>query len=172
MDKQKLDLLKRLSEVDGISGDEKEVAQLVKGELESFTEITFDNLGSLIATLPGTEKEAPVVMLSAHMDEVGFVVKAIEKGGYLRLHNVGGWWPHVTLAQEWTVKTRSGQKYIAVTGAQPPHGMPPEQRNKVLEIKDLYLDLGVKDKDAVLALGIQVGDTVAPKQSFRVMNDG
>lgn len=172
MNKENLDLLKRLSEVNGISGDEKEVAKLVKKELESFTDISFDNLGSLIAKLRGTEKDAPIIMLSAHMDEVGFVVKAIEERGFLRIHNVGGWWPHVLLAQEFTVKTRDGKEYIAVSGAQPPHGMPAEQRKRVLELSDLYLDLGVVDKEAVLALGIQVGDTVTPKQDFRVMNDG
>ena len=173
MDKQRLDLLKRLSEVSGISGDEREVAKLVKAELADVADsIEFDNLGSLIATVNGKDKDAPVVMLSAHMDEVGFVVRAIEKGGYLRLHNVGGWWPHVVLAQEFTVKTRDGKEYLAVSGAQPPHGMPAEQRNRVLEVKDLYLDLGVSSDEDVKNLGIRLGDTVTPRQSFAIMNDG
>ncbi len=172
MDKQRLDLLKRLSEVKGVSGAERNVAKLVKGELEPVVDsIEFDNLGSLVATLNGHEGE-PKVMLSAHMDEVGFLVKQIEKGGFLRLHNVGGWWGHVVLAQEWTVTTRDGKEYIGVTGAQPPHGMPPEQRNRVMEIKDVYLDMGVDSDEDIKKLGIKVGDTVTPLQSFRVLNNG
>lgn len=169
---ERLDLLKRLSEVTGVSGDEHRVAKLVKGELDTVADrIEFDNLGSLIAFLDG-EKGQPTVSFSAHMDEVGFLVGRIEKNGYIRLHPVGGWWGHVVLAHEWTVITRDGREYIGVTGAQPPHGMPAEARNKVMEIKDMYLDLGVKDKEAVEALGIRVGDPIVPLQTFRVLNDG
>ncbi len=172
MDQKRIDLLKRLSEVNGISGAERDVARLVKKELEGVAdEFEFDNLGSLVATLKG-EKDAPKVLLSAHMDEVGFVVKQIEKGGFLRLHNVGGWWGHVVLAHEWTVTTRDGKEYIGVTGAQPPHGMPAEQRNKVLEIKDIYIDMGVSSAEDIEKLGIKVGDTVTPHQKFRILNDG
>lgn len=172
MDEKRIDLLKRLSEVNGISGAERNVARLVKKELEGVVDtIEFDNLGSLVATQNGKEGE-PRVLLSAHMDEVGFLVKQIEKGGYLRLHNVGGWWGHVVLAHEWTITTRDGKEYVGVTGAQPPHGMPPEQRNKVLEIKDIYVDMGVSSEEDIAKLGIKVGDTVTPRQSFRVMNDG
>ncbi len=172
MDKKRLDLLKRLSEVNGISGAERDVARLVKKELTGVVDtIEFDNLGSLIATRNGKDG-APRVLLAAHMDEVGFVVKQIEKGGYLRVHNVGGWWGHVVLAHEWTITTRDGKEYIGVTGAQPPHGMPPEQRNKVLEIKDIYIDMGVSSEEDIKKLGIKVGDTVTPHQNFRVLNDG
>ncbi|MDY0214212.1 MAG: M42 family metallopeptidase [Bacilli bacterium] len=172
MNQKRVDLLKRLSEVNGISGAERDVARLVKKELEDVVDrIEFDNLGSLVATLDG-EKDAPKVLLSAHMDEVGFVVKQVEKGGFLRVHNVGGWWGHVVLAHEWTITTRDGKEYIGVTGAQPPHGMPPEQRNKVLEIKDIYIDMGVSSEEDIAKLGIKVGDTVTPHQKFRILNDG
>lgn len=169
---ERLDLLKRLSEVTGVSGDEHRVAKLVKAELEPVADrIAFDNLGSLIAFLDG-EKGEPTVSFSSHMDEVGFLVARIEANGYIRLHPVGGWWGHVVPAHEWTVITRDGREYIGVTGAQPPHGMPAEARNKVMELKDMYLDLGVKDRAAVEALGIRVGDPIVPLQTFRVLNDG
>lgn len=172
MNQKRVELLKKLSEVKGISGAERDVARLVKKELEGVADkIEFDNLGSLIATLDG-DKDAPKVLLAAHMDEVGFVVRQIEKGGFLRVHNVGGWWGHVVLAHEWTITTREGKEYIGVSGAQPPHGMPPEQRNKVMEIKDIYIDLGVSSDEDVKNLGIRVGDTVTPLQTFRILNDG
>lgn len=169
---KRLDLLKRLSEVTGVSGDEHRVAKLVKEELTPVADrIELDNLGSVISWLDGKEGE-PTISFSAHMDEVGFLVGRIEKNGYIRLHPVGGWWGHVVLAHEWTVITREGKEFIGVTGAQPPHGMPAEARNKVMEIKDMYLDLGVKDKEAVEKLGIRVGDPIVPLQQFRVLNDG
>lgn len=171
MEKQ-LELLKRISEVNGVSGHEKQVAKLVINELKDHvSKIEGDNLGSVIAIKDG-EKDQPVVMLSAHMDEVGFLVHRIEESGFIRLHPVGGWWGHVLLAQVMTVTTREGKEFIGVIGAQPPHGMSPEDRRKVLEIKDMYLDLGVGSKKEVEALGIQVGNMITPKTDFRVLNDG
>ncbi|OQA79506.1 MAG: putative aminopeptidase YsdC [Tenericutes bacterium ADurb.Bin239] len=172
MDPKRLDLLKKISEVNGISGAERDVARLVKAELKGVADtFAYDNLGSIVANLDG-EKGAPRVLLAGHMDEVGFLVKQIEKSGFLRLHNVGGWWGHVVPAHEWVVTTREGKEYIGVTGAQPPHGMPAEQRNKVMELKDMYLDMGVSSDEDIKNLGIKVGDTVTPLQKFRVLNDG
>jgi putative aminopeptidase FrvX len=171
-EKENLILLKKISEVNGISGNEKEVAKLVANELKGTADrIEHDNLGSVIAYLDG-DKGEPLVMLAGHMDEVGFVVKSIEDSGLIRLHPIGGWYNHVILAENFIVRTREGKEFFAVTGAQPPHGMSPEQRAKVLDIKDMYLDLGVKDKKMVEDLGIRPGDTVTPYEEFRVMADG
>lgn len=167
-----LKLLKEISEVNGISGFEKNVAKLVKKEIsDSVDEINFDNLGSLIAYKRTNKDNVPLVMLSAHMDEVGFLVKSIEESGLIRITNIGGWYNHIIPNQSYVITTKQGKTYFAVSGAQPPHGMSAEQRNKVLDLKDMYLDLGVKDKKMVLDLGINVGDSVTPYQEFRVMND-
>ncbi|HAV20291.1 MAG TPA: peptidase M28, partial [Firmicutes bacterium] len=146
-DKERLAFLKAMSEVDGISGHEKAVAQLAMKMVEGYADrVEFDNLGSFLAYKDG-EKGQPTILLSGHMDEVGFVVHKIEDSGMLRIHPVGGWWGHVLLAQVMTVTTREGKKYTGVIGAQPPHGMSPEMRKQVLEIKDMYLDLGVTNKE-------------------------
>lgn len=172
MEKKNLALLKKLSEAKGISGNEKEVAQLVNDELKGVaSRIEYDNLGSIICHLDG-QKGEPLVMLAGHMDEVGFVVKSIEPSGLVRIHPIGGWYNHVILAENFIVKTREGKEFFAVTGAQPPHGMSAEQKSKVLEIKDMYLDLGVKDRKMVEDLGVRPGDAVTPYQEFRVLADG
>lgn len=169
---ERLNFLKNISEVDGISGAENEVAKLVKRELSDVADhFEYDNLGSIIAYKKGEEGE-PTVLICGHMDEVGFLVSRIEDSGLLRLAPIGGWWNHVVLAEIMTVKTRDGKEYKGVIGAQPPHGLSAEQRAKVLATSDLYLDMGVKDKKMILDLGIQVGDTVTPYTEFRVMNDG
>lgn len=170
--KQELTFLKEVSEVNGISGNEKEVAKVFKKYVEGYADkIEYDQLGSIMAYKNG-QKGQPTILLTGHMDEVGFLVARIEPSGLLRLHPVGGWWNHVVLAEVMTVKTRDNKEYIGVTGAQPPHGLPPEMRSKVLETSALYLDMGVKDAKMIEELGIKIGDTVTPKTDFRVLNDG
>jgi endoglucanase len=171
-EKERLEFLKRFSEVNGIPGHEKEVAKLAKQMVEGYADrVEFDNLGSFLAYKDG-EKGQPTILFSGHMDEVGFLVHKIEDSGMLRIHPVGGWWGHVLLAQVMTITTRDGRKYTGVIGAQPPHGMSPEMRKQVLEIKDMYLDLGVSDKAMVEAMGIKIGDMITPYTDFRVLNDG
>ena len=167
-----LQFLKDISEVNGISGNEKEVSKVFERYAAPYADhIDHDQLGCVFAYQKGEENQ-PTVMICGHMDEVGFLVSRIEDSGMLRLHPVGGWWNHVVLAEIMTVKTRDGREYKGVVGAQPPHGLPPEMRAKVMETKDLYLDLGVTDKKMVEDLGIRIGDTVTPYTEFRVLNDG
>ena len=164
-------LLKNISEINGISGFENEVAAYIKEQIkDDVDEISFDNLGSLIAYQKGN-KDQPLVMFCAHMDEVGFVVKNIEDSGLILIHNIGGWYNHIILNQMYVIKTRDNKKYFAISGAQPPHGMSKEAASKVLDLKDMYLDLGVENKQMVLDLGINIGDSVTPYQKFMVMND-
>ncbi len=167
----RIKMLKELTQVDGVAANEKEVSRLFKSYVEDICdEITYDNLGSIVCRKTSSSK-SPKIMLAAHMDEVGFLVKSIEDSGYIRLHPVGGWWTHVLLSQLMTVTTRDEKKYVGIIGSSPPHGMPAETRNKVLDIKNIYLDIGVKDKQEVLDLGIKQGDMVTPKGEFRVMNN-
>lgn len=167
-----IDLLRRLSEADGIGGREREVSRLVHDYAQSYVdEISYDNLGSIILKQNGTVNEGPKVMLSAHMDEVGFVVRQITPEGYLKLLPVGGWWGHVMPAQEMTVTTATGQKYIGIVGSRAPHGLPDEVKNKVMTPMTMFLDMGVADRQAIEALGIRIGDMITPYIPFRQMND-
>ncbi|WP_265459800.1 M42 family metallopeptidase [Enterococcus sp. HY326] len=164
-----LELLKNLSEADGIGGCEREVSRVVKNYGAPLVdEYFYDNLGSLILHKKGT---GPKIMLSAHMDEVGFMVRKITPEGYLYLLPVGGWWGHVMPAQEMKVTTATGQKYIGVIGSRAPHGMPAEEKNKVFAPMDFYLDMGVSSAAKINELGIAVGDMITPNTQFRQMND-
>ncbi|QIK70524.1 M42 family metallopeptidase [Erysipelothrix sp. HDW6C] len=164
-----LSMLADFALTNGISGHEREMAQVYKNWVEEFSDdVSFDNLGSIIAHKEGAAN-GPKIMFAGHIDEIGFLVKSIDDNGFLRLHPVGGWWPHVLLSQPVTITTRSGQDYVGVVGSKAPHGMAPAVRNKVMELKDLYVDLGVASKDEVRILGIQVGDAITPKADFHVM---
>lgn len=164
-----LSLLADFALTNGISGHEREMASVFRNWTEEYAdEITHDQLGSVIAIKKGVDN-GPKLMFSGHIDEIGFLVKSIDDKGFLRLHPVGGWWPHVLLSQPVTITTRKGHDYVGVIGSKAPHGMPAAVRSKVLDIKDIYVDLGVASKDEVNLLGIQVGDAVTPKADFHVL---
>lgn len=165
-----LNLLCDLTLANGISGHEKEVAGVFKDWVkDSVDRIEYDNLGSIVAIKEGKET-GPRLMFAGHIDEIGFLVKNIDENGYLRIHPVGGWWPHVLLSQPVIVMTRDERMYTGVIGSQAPHGMKPEVRNKVMDIKDLFVDIGVSSKEEAMdILGIQIGDMVVPKADFHVL---
>ncbi len=166
-----LSLLEAMGNANGIPGCEKNVSKVMRSFLEdAVDEITYDNLGSLIAIKKGKENGLKI-MLAGHMDEVGFLVKSIDEQGYIRLTPVGGWWGHVILSQGLIITTRTGKEIYGVVGCRAPHGLPADVRNKVLAIDDVFLDLGVKNKEEVLELGVNIGDMVTPDTKFKVMNN-
>lgn len=164
-----LHMMEAFTAADGISGCEKEATRVMKHYLSKVAdEISYDTLGSLIALKKGIGN-GPKVMLMGHIDEIGFVVRSIDEKGFVRLAPVGGWWGHVLLSHPVTITTRSGAKFVGIIGSKPPHGMPAEVRSKVIEVKDLFVDLGVNNKAEVELLGIRPGDMVAPKSEFTVL---
>jgi len=164
-----LELLEAFTQAKAISGNEKAASRVMKAALESVADdLRYDNLGSLIATKKGKD-EQPVFMMAGHIDEIGFVVKSIDDQGFLRISPVGGWWGHVLLAQALCITTREGKDVFGVVGSKAPHGMPAEVRSKVIEVKDMFVDIGVDSKDEVLSLGIAPGDMVTPVSEFNVM---
>lgn len=164
-----LDLLKRLTETDGISGHETNVKKLVESELLKFIpkeNISYDNIGSIIAK---TGNNGPKVMVSGHLDEVGMIVTKITDEGFIKFQTVGGWWSQVMLAQQVRITNCKGESFIGVIGSKPPHILSDEEKKKPFSIDDMFIDLGVKSKDEVLKLGIQIGDMIAPAVNFQVM---
>lgn len=140
------DLLKKFSEAHGISGHEDEVRSLVAQELEGYGEFSSDGSGSLFCTGGGA---GPRVMLAAHMDEIGFLVQNIASNGFLQLVGIGGWWPHTLLSQRVLVKTRSGRGIRGVIGSKPPHFLPEGQRNSVMSMEALFVDVGAESAEQV-----------------------
>lgn len=166
-----LDLLKELSEVAAIGSCERYVSRIVKKHLEPIVDsITYDNFGSMICEKKGIE-DGPKIMISSHMDEVGFMVRSIDESGFIKLLPVGGWWGHVMPAQELQVTTENGDTYIGVVGCRAPHGMTQDEKSKVIHPMHLYLDMGVKNRKEIEELGIEVGNMITPLSEFRVMNN-
>lgn len=164
------ELLKALTEAHGAPGQENQVRTVMADNMPSYAELTTDKLGSLIATVPG-KSTSPKVLVGAHMDEVGWIVREINKHGFIKVIPLGGWWGHVMLAHRVYVHGSKGP-VIGVVGSTPPHLLKDEARKKVIDPKDMYIDIGVTgDVDITKKYGIRVGDFVTPASDFTVMSD-
>jgi endoglucanase len=165
-----IEWLKKISEVRGVSGFEGRVKDLLQARLSGVTEVSGDKLGSIIFKSEGQAK-APKIMLASHMDEIGFIVKNITKEGYLKFATLGGWWEHVMLGQRVMVMTAKGD-IPGVIGSKPPHILPLEERKKVLQKKDMYIDIGAASEQEAKEFGVRPGDAIVPDSHFTVMANG
>lgn len=163
-----IELLKALTEVDGVPGYESEVRALLEQYLAPLGEVSRDNLGSLICRQPG---DGPKVMLAGHMDEIGFMITHVTKDGYLKFVQLGGWWDQVLLGHRVVVKTRQGG-VVGVIGAKPPHLLDADERNKVVKKQAMYIDIGATSQAEAEATGVRIGDAVVPQADFQVMAGG
>ena len=161
-------LLRDLTDADGTSGHEEAVAKVMAGYLKGLAKIHYDRLGSIIAEKKGAAAE-PRILVDSHMDEVGFMVREITKNGFIKFLPLGGWWGHVALGQRMKIMTKKGI-VPGVVGAKPPHMLKDEERKKVLDIADMFIDVGAVGKyDAGKKLGIKLGDPIVPDSHFTVM---
>ena len=166
-----LQMFKELTDANGIPGNERAPREVMKRYIAPFVdEIETDNLGSLITKKVG-DKKGPKIMVAGHLDEIGFMITQIDDKGFLKFQTVGGWWGQVMLAQRVTVTTRKGDEIIGVIGSKPPHIIPAEARKKVVEITDMFIDIGASSKEEALEWGILPGDMVTPYFEFNVMKN-
>lgn len=159
------ELLKTLTETHGVPGYEDEIRGVIRQYLDPLGSLSQDKLGSLICHQPG---DGPKVMLAGHMDEIGFMINHITKDGYLKFVQLGGWWDQVLLGHRVLIRTHKGD-LTGVIGAKPPHIIDVEERKKVVQKKDMYIDIGVTSENEVEEAGVRIGDPVVPKAGFEVM---
>ncbi|MDD1504786.1 M42 family metallopeptidase [Lysinibacillus xylanilyticus] len=166
-----LQMFKDLTDANGIAGNERAPREVMKKYIGPYADLVeTDNLGSVIAKKVGDEN-GPKIMVAGHLDEVGFMVTQIDDKGFIKFQTVGGWWSQVMLAQRVTITTRKGDEIIGVIGSKPPHILPADVRNKVVDIKDMFIDVGAASKDEVLEWGVRPGDMVTPYFEFNVMKN-
>jgi putative aminopeptidase FrvX len=163
-------LLKELTEAHGVPGYEAPVRSVVRRLMEGLGELSQDQLGSVICHKTGVAN-GPRVMLAGHMDEIGFMVKLITAEGYIKFIPLGGWFDQVLLGQRVVIKTRQGD-VVGVIGVKPPHMLSGEERNKVVERKNMYIDIGATSKEEVEAAGVRAGDPIVPRADFVVLANG
>ncbi len=160
--------LKALTMLNAIPSFEKEVRDYMKATLDGQAEISTDRLGSFISK---HGDQGPKVMMAGHMDEVGFIVTRITDEGYVKFTPAGGWWSQVMLAQQFNITTQKGKKVRGAIGAKAPHILTPEERKKPVDMDDMFLDIGAKDKETALSFGVNVGDMMTPYIETTVLSD-
>ncbi|MDE2861427.1 MAG: M42 family metallopeptidase [Chloroflexota bacterium] len=165
-------LLEELTNAHGPSGFEGPVRAIMQRELSGLCDgLDTDGIGSLIGRL-GEDGGSPRVMLAAHMDEVGLMVKLITKEGYVMFLPLGGWLDQALINQRWVIMTRNGP-VLGVTGVKTPHVMTAEARGQLFKREQMFIDVGASSKeDAEERLAIRPGDPIAPDSRFTQLNGG
>ena len=147
------------------SGFEREGIRIAKEYVQDYAdEIRFDKLGSMMFVKKGSD-EKPVILLPGHIDEVGFVISSINEKGFLTFNPIGGWFDQVLLGQRVRIRAKKGD-VEGVIAAKPPHLLLPEERTKVVEKANMFIDVGCSNKKEVEELGIRVGDPAVPVSGF------
>ena len=164
-------LLRELTLVPGPPGFEAGVRRVVIDALQGVEGLTtsHDRLGSLIVEKSGSAA-APRVVLDAHLDEIGFMVEALRADGMLSFVPLGGWWPHVMLAQRVDVITEEGM-VPGVFGSKPPHFLSPGDGDRVLKHEEIFIDVGSSSREEAEGFGIRVGDFIVPHSEFMPLSN-
>ncbi|MFB3765370.1 MAG: M42 family metallopeptidase [Methanotrichaceae archaeon] len=156
-------LLEKLSNAHGISGREGNVQKIVMDEIRPYVdEIRVDALGNVIATKKG---DKPSIMIAAHADEIGLMVKQVDEKGFLRFIHIGGWHDPTLLNQRVVVHAKSGPVF-GVVGSKPPHIMKEDERKKPIEAKEMFIDIGCQSQKEVEDLGIAPGTPISIDRIF------
>jgi endoglucanase len=151
--------LEKLSNVCGVAGREEEVRGLMKIFLKPYVdEVKEDKLGNIIGIKKG-KKNASKVMLAAHMDEIGLLVKTISKEGFIQFAKIGGIDDRILLAQKVIVYTEKGSLH-GIIGSKPPHIQKEEERKRVLTYDELFIDIGAENQEQAKKMGVKIGDPV------------
>jgi putative aminopeptidase FrvX len=157
--------LQSLSNANGVAGRETKVRKLLTTLLTPIAdEVQIDRLENVIAIKKGKPNK-PKIMLAAHIDEVGLMVKTITKDGYLQFAKMGGIDDRILLAQKVNVLTEKAV-LPGVVGSKPPHVQKEEERKKIVTYDDMFIDIGAKNRDDAKAMGVHIGDAIAFDVAF------
>jgi endoglucanase len=163
-------LLEQLSNAFGPSSYEDDVRDIVIDTVKPLVdELRVDRMGNVIATRRGSRDD--VLLLDAHMDEVGFLVSYIEESGFLRLSPLGGWDARVLPAHVLNIRGRDGQQVRGVIGTLPPHITADTDRTKAFPLPDLFVDIGAASREDANAMGVEVGSPAVPGYPFERLAD-
>ncbi len=157
------ELLRKLSDAHGVSSSEGSIREIVRAELAgAVDEIREDKMGNLIAVKRGGDFS---IMLAAHMDEIGLMVRYIDERGFIRVVPIGGWFGPVLYCQRVVLHGKNGP-VTGVVGAKPVHVMTEEERKKEIKIEKMFVDVGAASEEEVRNLGIEIGTPITVDREF------
>ncbi|MEX2536043.1 MAG: M42 family metallopeptidase [Trueperaceae bacterium] len=162
----------QLTQIPGLAGHEQRVAAFMTKRMQPLAHHTHtDTLGNVIATIEGTDPNAPTIMLFAHMDSLGFIVRKIDDNGYIKVHRLGGIPEKVLPATPVTITTSTGQDIQGIIGIKAHHVTPPEEKYTVTPLQELFIDIGSQNKQQTQNTGIQTGDPITYTGQFKQLTN-
>lgn len=157
------DLLRKLVESPSISGYEKNTRDLITKEIKPYVdEVKIDKIGNLICR---KGSGSPKIMLTAHMDELGLMVKYIDENGFIRFEPIGGWDHRILLAKKFKIYGSKGP-VVGVIGLKPIHLQEKEEVKKTLKVSDMFIDIGAKSRKEAEKMGVDIGDFITNYGEF------
>lgn len=165
---QTVELLRKLADAPGPPGFEEPVRKIMVDAIKPYaSSIRYDGMGSILAT---QGSDGPRIMVDAHMDELGGVIRRITPRGLMTMQMLGGWLDQALVDQRWIIIGSKGP-VRAVTGIRDAHLVPAgEERNRVFTRDSLFLDVGARSEAEARDMGIEPGDPVVPDAPFAVLN--
>ena len=154
-------LQEELSNLIGVSGHEYDVSNFILNLIEKeglADKAWIDPLGNVLATIEGSNGKNKI-LLDAHIDEIGFMISHIEKKGFLRFVPIGGWDVRILLGQPVVIRSDLGVIFHGIIGSKPPHLTSANERKKIVEIPEMYIDLGMNSDNEVTDNKINIGST-------------
>ena len=168
MDKQKtLNLIKELSEVPGAPGFEDEAVAVIRGHGKDLGDWSEDAMRNIYLRRNGQKPGQPTLMLDAHSDEVGFMVRSVKPNGLLDFVTLGGWVPCNVPAHRVLVRNRDGEWIPGITVSKPPHFLSEAEKKQAPDISEMSIDVGASsDAEIRDDYRIAIGTPVVPDVSF------
>lgn len=169
-DEASLRLLEELTSADAPSGFEGPVREILRNRWQGLVEnLRADRMGNLLGEVRG-ESGGPNVLLMAHMDETGFMVRYIDENGYVYFNPLGGYYDQSVLTQRMTIHTPRGP-VIGYTGFKSGHAFQGNERNEMVPLRDMFLDIGATSREeAVEEMGVRPGLPIAYRSEFEDLN--
>ena len=163
-----VELLRELSNAPGPSGLEEPVRKIMVERMTPLADqISYDGLGSVIAV---EGKSGPRIMIDAHMDEVGAMVRRVTPDGFLRMQLLGGWVDEALPGQRWIILGANGPVH-AISTVRDDHLVSNDEAAKLIDNHDnVFLDVGAKNAEDVTKMGIRPGDSITPDSVFLILN--
>jgi len=160
-------VIRELSEAPGVSGFEDAVLDVIRRHGEGLGEWTEDAMRNLCLRRSGWKEGRPVLMLDAHTDEVGFMIRAIRPNGTMDFVTLGGWVASSLPAHRVLVRSEKGDWIPGVIASKPPHQMSEAEQKLAPEIKSMVIDVGARsDREVREEFHIPMAAPVVPDVSF------
>lgn len=166
-------LLAELCAIHAVSGREDRMVQFLRQSCEPYLEqIEVDRLGNVTGMIPGQQSPDRRLMLQAHMDELGLIVRDIREDGFVLFERVGGVPEKSLLGQRVDILTESEEIIAGIIGPKSHHVTSREEKFVVPQVHDMFIDIGLPTREAVLEAGIQVGDPITYQPNFLRFGQG